>query len=116
MTRHLRILVIFAAAWFISGGGALVAAAQTGSEDVLARLTAIYLDAVRPGEDAAAYGELYRVVLEQVESRYVREVDAAEFMSAAIAEIAPPEPHSGDPAQVFEESINAALASLDPHS
>src|SRR5262245_16183334 len=116
MTRHLRILVVFAAAWLLSAGGAPISAAQTGREDLLPPLASIYMHAVRPGEEAELHLELYRAVLEHVQSRYVRKVDVTEFVTVAIAKIEPLEPHIGDPAEVFKESINAALASLDPHS
>jgi carboxyl-terminal processing protease len=116
MTRHFRVLIAFAAAWLLSGGGAHVAAAQAVSEELLAPLASVYMQAIRPGEEAALHLELYRAVLEHVEFKYVRKVDVTEFLAAAIAKIEPLEPHTGDPAEVFERSINAALASLDPHS
>jgi C-terminal processing protease CtpA/Prc len=116
MTRRFRILAAFTAAWLLSAGGTPIAAAHAVSEELLAPLASRYMQAVRPGEEAELHLELYRSVLESVQFKYVREVDVSEFVAAAIAEIEPLEPHAGDPAEVFKQSINAALASLDPHS
>lgn len=116
MTRHFRILVAFSAAWLLCAGGAPIAAARGASEELLAPLASVYMQAVRPGEEAELHLELYREVLQDVQFKYVRDVDVTEFVAAAIAEIEPLEPHAGDPAEVFKRSINAALASLDPHS
>src|SRR5262245_42927301 len=74
------------------------------------------MQAVRPGESAESHLQLYREVLQHVQLRYVREVDATQFVAAALAKIESLEPHTGDPAEIFKQSINAALATLDPYS
>jgi hypothetical protein len=72
--------------------------------------------AVKPGEEAESHRTLFQAVLQRVHRSHAREVDVPEFIAAALEAIVPLEPHSGEPADVFRKSINAALAWLDPHS
>jgi C-terminal processing protease CtpA/Prc len=55
-------------------------------------------------------------VLQRVHRSYAREVDVPGLVAVALKTIEPLEPQSGEPAEVFRKSINAALATLDPHS
>ena len=55
-------------------------------------------------------------MLQRVQRTYAREVDMPGLVAAALKTIEPLEPQSGEPADVFKKSVNAALASLDPHS
>jgi carboxyl-terminal processing protease len=72
--------------------------------------------AVTPGEEAEFHRELFETVLERVHRTYAHEVDVPALIAAALKTIEALEPQSGEPAKVFNQSINAALATLDPHS
>jgi carboxyl-terminal processing protease len=116
MTRLPCITAAIAAALLFALGTAAFAASPPVTEEILAPLTDAYMRAVKPGEDADLHRELFQTVLQQVERSYVRQVDVTGFIAAALKTIEPLEPQSGEPADVFGKSINAALASLDPHS
>ena len=116
MTRLPCITAAIAAALLFALGAAAFAASPPVTEEILAPLTDAYMRAVKPGEDADLHRELFQTVLQQVERSYVRQVDVTGFIAAALKTIEPLEPQSGEPADVFGKSINAALASLDPHS
>jgi carboxyl-terminal processing protease len=116
MTRLLRILCVPAAAWLLVAGTASFAAAPPVTEELLAPLTSAYMRAVKEGEQAEFHRELFQTVLQRVERTYARDVDVTKLMAAALKTIEPLEPQSGEPADVFKKSINAALAALDPHS
>jgi carboxyl-terminal processing protease len=117
MTRWLRILrAPIAAAWLLVCGGASLADSRPLTDELLAPLTSAYMRAVKPGEQAEFHRELFVTVLRRVERSYARQVDVLGLKAAALKTIEPLEPRSGDPAEVFKKAINAALASLDPHS
>ena len=114
MTRWLRFLRAHAVVWLLVGAAEPFAASLP--EELLAPLTSAYMRAVKPGEQAELYRELFRTVLERVHRSYPRDVDMPAFIAEARKTIEPLESQSGEPADVFRESINAALAWLDPHS
>jgi carboxyl-terminal processing protease len=116
MTRLLRILGVSAAAWLLSTTGASYADSPPVTEEMLAPLTSAYVRAVKPGEQADFHRELFQTVLQRVHRSYAREVDVLQLITAALKPVEAIEPQSGEPAEVFRKTINAALASLDPHS
>ena len=107
-------LLTLAAAWLLAASGATLAAAVP--DDPLAPLTAAYVRAVKPGEQADAYRELFGTVLQRVQRNYAQEVELPPMIAAALKAIEPLKPGSGEPVAVFKTAINAALAALDPHS
>src|SRR5436305_1517288 len=113
MPRFLRAV---AAACIFAAAGAALAATAPVADETLAPLTAAYARAVRPGEQADRYRELFGTVLQRVQRTYAREVDVAALIAVALKTVEPLEPQSGEPAEVFKNAINAALATLDPHS
>ena len=115
MTPLLRILGA-PAAWLLAAGGASFAAAPPVTEELLAPLTSAYMRAVKPGAQAELHRELFEPVLQRVHRNHARDVDVPALIAAALKTIEPLEPHSGEPADVFRKTINAALATLDPHS
>ena len=115
MTRPLRAFSAVVA-WLFVAAGALAAASPAVTDEILAPLTSAYVRAVKPGEDAELHRDLFPVVLQRVQRSYAREVDVEALVEAALKAIEPLEPRSGEPAEVFRKAINAALASLDPHS
>ena len=116
MTRFLRAIGPLAAAWLFAAGGAALAASSPVTDELLEPLTSAYVQAVEPGEQADLHRELFGTVFRRVQRSYAREVDVGGLVAAALAAIEPLEPQSGDAADVFRKAINAALASLDPHS
>lgn len=60
--------------------------------------------------------ELFGTVLRRIQRSYAQEVDIPGFIAAAMKTFEPLEPRSGDAPEVFKKAINAALATLDPHS
>jgi len=106
---------LIAASLFVACGTSFAASAAV-TEEMLAPLTSAYMRAVKPGEQAELHRALFQTVLQRVERTYAREVDMPALMAAALKTIEPLPPQSGEPATVFKKSINAALASLDPHS
>jgi carboxyl-terminal processing protease len=104
------------AAALLTAGGASFAASPPVTEELLAPLTAAYMRAVKPDEQAERYRDLYQTVLQRVHRSYAREVNVPGLVATALGTIEPLAPQSGDPADVFRKSINAVLASLDPHS
>ena len=113
--RHL-LARLLAVAWLVAACGASFAASPTAAQDPITPLTAAYARAVKPGEQAELYRELFGTVLRRVQRAYPREVDVPSLVAAALKTIEPLRPESGEPAAVFKRAINAALASLDPHS
>lgn len=112
---HLRnVAPVLLAAWLFAACGATLAAAP--AEDSLAPLTAAYVRAVKPGEQVENYRELFGAVLQRVQRGYAHDVDMPALVATAVKAIEPLKPESGEPAAVFKSAINAALASLDPHS
>ena len=83
---------------------------------MLAPLTSAYMQAVKPGAEAEVHRELFETVLRRVHRSYARPVDVPELIKPALDVMKPLSPHSGEPAEIFRKAINAALASLDPHS
>jgi carboxyl-terminal processing protease len=116
MTRFLRLLRATAAAWLLAAGGACLAASPAVTSELLAPLTSAYVRAVKPGVEAESHRDLMEKVLVEVHRSYAREVDLPALIAAAVKAIEPLGPHSGEPVDVFRKAINAALASLDPHS
>jgi carboxyl-terminal processing protease len=102
-------------AWLVLAGSAPLAAAAA-AEDALTALGTAYARAVQPGEQAEWYRNLFGAVLRRVQRAYAQPVDEQALIAAALETIEPLRPESGDPAAVFKTAINAALASLDPHS
>ncbi|MDB5905134.1 MAG: ctpA, partial [Betaproteobacteria bacterium] len=113
MTRSIRAL---AATWLFAAAAAALAASAPVSDELLAPLTSAYVQTVKPGEQADLHRELFGTVLQRVQRSYAQEVDMPALVAVALKAIEPLEPQSGDPAEVFKNAINAALATLDPHS
>jgi carboxyl-terminal processing protease len=116
MRRLLRIFRAPAAAWLFACAAASLAAPPALTDEVLAPLTSAYMGAVAPGEEAETHRELLATVVRQVLQNYAREVDVGALTAAARKAIEAVEPQSGEPEEVFRKAVNAALASLDPHS
>jgi carboxyl-terminal processing protease len=115
MTRLNRIPGVLAAAWLLVAATASVAASPV-TEELLAPLTSAYMRAVKPGEQAELHRGLFETVLQRVHRSYARDVDVPGLIAVALKTIEPLAPESGEPAEVFRKAINAALATLDPHS
>jgi carboxyl-terminal processing protease len=92
------------------------AASPAAAEDPITPLAEAYVRAVKPGEQVELYRDLFGTVLRRVQRTYPQEVDVPSLIAAALKTIEPLTPESGEPAAVFKKAINAALASLDPHS
>ncbi|HEY0336147.1 MAG TPA: PDZ domain-containing protein, partial [Burkholderiales bacterium] len=116
MTRLLRSLFASATASLFAVAGASLAASTPVTDELLEPLTSAYARAVKPGEQAELYRELFATVLERVRRSHAREVDLQGVVAVALKTLEPLEPQSGEPAEVFRKAMNAALASLDPHS
>jgi carboxyl-terminal processing protease len=116
MTPMLRILSAPAAAWLLVAGSVSFAASPPVTEELLAPLTSAYMRAVKPGEQAEFHRDLFETVLQRIHRSYARDVDLPGLIAAALKTIEPLEPQTGEPADLFRKTINAALASLDPHS
>lgn len=116
MIRWLHLLRASAAAWLLAAVGAASAAAPGVTDEMLAPLAAAYLRAVEPGAEAERHRELLGTVLRRVHRSFAREVDAPALIGVALKVLAPMEPGAGEPAEVFKLAVNAALATLDPHS
>jgi carboxyl-terminal processing protease len=116
MRRVLRILLAPLAASLFITVSASAAPAPALSDEMLAPLTSAYVRAVKPGEQADLHRELFATVLQRVQRSYALEVDVPALIGTASKAIDAVKPHSGDPAEVFRKAINAALATLDPHS
>ena len=116
MARLLLLLRASAAAWLLAASSASFAAAPVVTDALLAPLESAYLRAVKPGEEAAFHRELFATVLERVHRSHAQEVDLSRLTAAALKNLASLEPESGEPAKVFANAINAALATLDPYS
>ncbi len=99
----------------LAAGGAPAASAPLADEQ-LAALTAAYMRAVWPGEQADLHKDLFKTVLQRVSRSYARDVDMPSLVAAALKTVEPLEPQAGEPVAVFRKTINAALATLDPHS
>jgi carboxyl-terminal processing protease len=112
----LRVLRASTAACLLAAAGVSFAGAEVVSDEVLAPLTSAYLRAVKPGEQADLHRELFETVLRRIHRSYAREVDVPALIKSALEIIKPVALHSGEPAEIFTKAINAALASLDPHS
>jgi carboxyl-terminal processing protease len=110
MRHRLRAITSLAASWLF------VAASPPVTDEMLEPLTSAYVRAVRPGEQVELHRELFGTVLQRVQRSYAQEVDMPKLVSVALKEIEPLTPQSGDAAEVFRKAINAALATLDPHS
>ena len=116
MTRLLRSLRASAAVWLLAAGSAALADAPPVTDEMLAPLTAAYVRAVKPGEQADLHRDLFAEVLKRIQRSYAREVDLPGLVAAALKVIEPLSPQAGEPAEVFRKAINEALATLDPHS
>src|SRR5688572_5821283 len=116
MTSLLRYLRAVGAALLLIAAGASPASTPGLTDEMLAPLSAAYLRAVKPGEEAEFHSELFGSVLRRVQRSYAREVDMPPLIAAAMKAIQPLAPGSGEPGQVFTRAINAALGSLDPYS
>jgi carboxyl-terminal processing protease len=116
MTRLLRLLSPLAATWVFVVAGASFAASPAVTDELLAPLTSAYVRAVKPGEQVELHRELFGTVLQRVQRSYAQEVDMPALLAAALKAIEPMAPQSGEPADVFKTAINAAFATLDPHS
>lgn len=116
MTRLPPVLRLLAALCLSAACGPSLATPPDATDELLAPLTAAYLGAVKPGEQAALYSELFGPVMRRVQRSYAREVDLPGLVTLARQVVEKLEPQSGDPVDVFSKAVNAALASLDPHS
>jgi carboxyl-terminal processing protease len=88
----------------------------TAADDPLEPLTSAYLRAAKPGEQVETYRALFGTVMQRVQRSYPQEVDVPSLVAAAVKTLEPLTPESGEPAAIFKTAVNAALASLDPHS
>src|SRR5215212_1526143 len=111
-----RFLRRFTAVWLLAVSSASFAAAEPISDELLAPLTSAYVRAAKPGKDLDLHRELFATVLQRVQRSYAQEVDMSELVSVALKAIEPLDPLSTEPSAVFSKAVNAALASLDPHS
>jgi carboxyl-terminal processing protease len=116
MSRSLRVLRALTAACLLTAAAISPAGSEPVSDAVLAPLTSAFMRAVKPGEQADLHRELFETVLRRVHRSYAREVDVHKLMKPALEILEPLAPHSADAAETFRNAINAALASLDPHS
>ena len=116
MIRLSRFLRVCAAASWLVAAGASLAATPVVTDEMLAPLASAYLRAVEPGQDADHYRELFGTVLRRVHRSYALEVDVPALIAEAHKTLKPSARGTGEPAEVFGKAINAALASLDPHS
>jgi carboxyl-terminal processing protease len=116
MRRLLRALSAPAAAFLFLIGGTSLAASTPVTDDMLEPFGAAYARAVKPGDQVDVHRELFGTVVRRIQRTYAREVDIAAFIGVATKTLEPLAPQSGDPAETFKKAINAALASLDPHS
>lgn len=114
--RLFRSLFAAAAVWLLAAGTASLAEPPPVTDEMLAPLTAAYVRAVKPGEQADLHRDLFHTVLKRVQRSYAREVDLPGFIGAALKIIEPMEPQAGEPAEVFRKAVNEALATLDPYS
>lgn len=113
---YLRLLRAPVAAWLLVSSAAALAAATPLPEELLTPLTAAYMRAVKPGERAELHRALFETVLQRVQRTYARDVDLEGLIATALKTVEALEPQSGEPAEVFRKSINAALTALDPYS
>lgn len=111
------IQVSWLASVWLAGAAVPAWAEQTGAAaDPIAQLIAAYERAVPPGAQADSYRDLMRRVMLRVQRSYPVEVDLAALAAAGVRAIEAPGAEPGEPAAVFKRSLNAALATLDPHS
>ena len=92
------------------------AASSPSIDEVLAPLTSAYMRAVKPGDEAEHHRELFGTVFGRVQRSYARAIDLPALASVALKTIEPVAAQSGEPGEVFNEAMNAALAELDPYS
>jgi len=116
MTRFLSAFRAAATVAVFAAAGVCSAASSPITDQMLAPLVHEYARAVKPGEQADFNRELLGVVLRRVQRSYALDVDAPALVKTALKAIEPTESHAGDPSEVFKKAMNAALASLDPHS
>jgi carboxyl-terminal processing protease len=117
MTRLTRTLCALAATWSLAAAATSLAATSPAlTDEMLEPLTTAYARAVKPGEEVDAYRDLFGTLLRRVQRTYARDVDMPALLDIALKTIEPLEPQSGEAVEVFRKAINAALASLDPHS
>lgn len=115
MTRLHVVLRLLAALGLMAAWGGAPAASEI-TDERLAPLTNAYMAAVRPGEQADLHRELLGTLLRRVQRSYAYEVDMPRLITVAAGAIQGLAPQSGEPAAVFKKAVDAALASLDPHS
>lgn len=116
MKLLLRTLRAPIAACLLLASGVLLAASPEPGDERVAALQSAYTRAVTPGEQADLYRPLFASVLQRVQRSYATEVDLSALAVAILGVLEPLTPGTGDPAQVFSSSINAALRTLDPYS
>jgi carboxyl-terminal processing protease len=118
MTRLHELLRATVAGCLLAAGASALAAtpAPAVTDEMLAPLSAAYLKAVKPGDEAELHRELFGTVLRRVSRSYAQEVDMPQLIAVAVKTLEPIAPGSGEPAEVFKKAINASLASLDPYS
>src|SRR5688500_16360103 len=115
IARVLRALCAWGTAWLLAGAGAVLAAESPVTDEMLAPLTAAYVRAVAPGEQADLHRDLLGTVLRRVQRSHALEVDVPALVGLAVKTMESLQPQAGEPAEVFRKAINAALASLDPY-
>ena len=116
MKTRFRALPSLAALGLLAAAGASLAASAPVTDELLVPLTSAYDRAAKPGEQLELHRELFGTLLQRVNRSYAREVDVPELVAVATKAIEPLEAQSAEPAEVFRKAVNAALASLDPHS
>lgn len=82
------------------------------------RFAAAYRQYAAPGDEAEDQLEYFGFAFKRIRTSYVREIDDAALMDAAIKGLQEKQPDGGaaPPAELVEAALDAVTASLDPHS
>jgi carboxyl-terminal processing protease len=113
------------AGWLLACGAAAFAQAPAAPappvassplDDAVASLQASYLQAVPAGEQADQYRDLVATVFRRLQRHYVNDLDLPALVAAATRQLEAVPPGAGQPGEVFQKAMNAALKSLDPYS
>jgi carboxyl-terminal processing protease len=115
--KPLRVFVTAVAfAAMAATAGAVPVPVPPLDDEVVASWQAAYARAVLPGEQADMHRELLAGLVKRIKRSHATDVDLPSLAAAAgkVLETIPPQ--SGDPADVFRRSVNAALRTLDPQS
>ena len=114
MSPTLRTLRAFATATLLAAGAAL--ASTSTPEDPVASLQSAYVRAVKPGEQAVMYRELFPDVFHRLQRSYAWEVDVPALAAQAMKVLEPLPAASGDASELFNKAMREALRTLDPYT